>query len=70
MLKNWVGGGLGQVRTKHLLAQTISNKVFGIKRSNPVKVDRKGKVWYLLLRVFKFLSRSATRLTCGESDLY
>ena len=44
--------GLGGVRTKNLLAQTIPDKVCGIKWSNPVKLDRKRKVWYVFLRVF------------------
>ena len=39
-----VGMGLGQVRTKKLLAQTISDKIFGTKWSNPVKLDRKKKI--------------------------
>ena len=30
----------------------IPDKIFGTKWSNPVKLDRKRKVWYLLLRVF------------------
>ena len=47
-----VGRGLSRVRTKNLLAQLISDKIFGTKWSNPVKLDRKRKVWYVLLRVF------------------
>ena len=50
--KNGVGKGLGQVRIKNLLAQTIPDKIFGTKWSNPVKLDRRRKVWYLFLRVF------------------
>ena len=50
-----VGRGLGQVRIKNLLAQTIPDKIFGTKWSNPVKLNRKRKVWYLFLRVFKLL---------------
>ena len=50
-----VEGGLGRVRTKYLLAQTIPKKIFGTKWSNPVKLDRKRKVWYLFLRVFQLL---------------
>ena len=34
---------LGRDRTKNLLPQAISEKIFGIKWSNPVKVDRKKK---------------------------
>ena len=44
--------GLGRVWTKDLLAQTIPDKIFGTKWSNPVKLDRKRKVWYLFLPVF------------------
>ena len=47
-----VGRGLGRVRNKNLLAQTIPEKIFGTKWSNPVKRDRKRKVWYLFLRAF------------------
>ena len=46
-----VGKGLGQVRAKTLLAQTIPGKIFGAKWSNPVKLYRRRKVWYLFLRV-------------------
>ena len=42
----------GRVRTKCLFAQTIPDKMFETKWSNPVKLDRKRKVWYLFLRVF------------------
>ena len=31
---------------------TIPPKIFGIKWSNQVKLDRKRKIWYLFLRVF------------------
>ena len=47
-----IGGGLGQVRAKNMLAQIIPDKIFGIKWNNPVKLDRKRKFWYLFLRVF------------------
>ena len=40
-----VGRGLGQVRIRSLLAQTIPDKIFKTKWSNPVKMDRKRKVW-------------------------
>ena len=50
--KNGVAKGLGRVRAKNLLAQTIPDKIFGTKWSNPVKLDKKKKVWYLFLRVF------------------
>ena len=30
---------------------TIPDKILGTKRRNPVKVDRKKEVWYLILRV-------------------
>ena len=50
--KNWSWKGLGWVRIKNLLAQTIPNKIFGTKWSNPVKLVRKIKVWYLFLHVF------------------
>ena len=47
-----VGRGLDRVKTKNFLAQAIPDKIFGIKWSNLVKLDRKRKVWYLFLRVF------------------
>ena len=47
-----VGRGLGQERIKILLAQTIPDKIFGTKWSNPAKLDRKRKVLYLFLRAF------------------
>ena len=47
-----VGRGLGRVRTKNLLAQTILDKIIWNKMECPVKVDRKIKVWYVFLRVF------------------
>ena len=50
--KNVVGRGLGRVSIKSLLAQPITEKIFGTKWSNPVKLNRKRKVWYLFLRVF------------------
>ena len=31
---------------------TIPDKIFGTKWTNPVKLDRIRKVWYLFLRVF------------------
>ena len=31
---------------------TILDKIFGTKWSNPVKMDRERKLWYLFLRVF------------------
>ena len=34
------------------LQSTIPDKIFGTKWSNPVKLDRKRKVWYLFLHVF------------------
>ena len=39
-----VGRGLGRIRTKNLFAQTILDKAFGTKWSNPVKLDRKSLV--------------------------
>ena len=35
--------GLGRVKIKYLFAQTIPDKMFGTKWSNPVKLDRKKK---------------------------
>ena len=40
-----VGRGLGGVMTKILLAHIIPGKIFGPKLSNPVKLDRKRKIW-------------------------
>ena len=34
---------------------TISDKIFGTEWRNPVKLDRKRKVWYLFLRIFELL---------------
>ena len=31
---------------------TFPDKIFGTKWNNPVKLDRKRKVWYLFLRIF------------------
>ena len=31
---------------------TIPDKIFGTKWRNPVKLDRRRKVWYLFLRAF------------------
>ena len=50
-----VGTRLGGERIKNLLSQTIPDKIFGTKWSNPVKLDTKKKVWYLFLRVFLLL---------------
>ena len=44
--------GLGRVRMKKLLAQTISEEIFGRKWSNLEELERKRKVWYLFLRAF------------------
>ena len=38
-----VGKGLGRIKIKHLLAQTILEKIFGTKWSSPAKLDRKRK---------------------------
>ena len=46
------GRTVGQRKIKSWLAQTIPDKVFGIKRSTSVKLDKKTKVWYLFLRAF------------------
>ena len=37
---------------KYSYIATIPDKIFGTKWSNPVKLNRKGKIWYLFLRVF------------------
>ena len=47
-----IGRGLARLRTKHLFPQTLVDKILGTKWSNPVKLDRKRKVWYMILRVF------------------
>ena len=41
--------------SKNVLAQTMPDKILGTKWSNPVKLDRNKKGWYLLLSVFKLL---------------
>ena len=43
-----VGRVLGRIRNKSFIAQTIPEKVFGTKWSNPVKLDGKGKVWSMV----------------------
>ena len=62
-----VARGLIRVRTKNLLAQTIPDKVFGTKWRNPVKQDRKRKVWYVLLRVFYLLLAKSKFLKRDEA---
>ena len=44
--------GLGQVMTKLLLAHIIPEKIFGPKLSNPVKLDRKRKIWLSVFACF------------------
>ena len=44
--------GLGLVGGKNVLPQKILDKIFGTKWNNPVKMDKRRKVLYLLLRVF------------------
>ena len=39
-------------KIKFTSTSTIPGKIFGTKWSNPVKLERKRKVWYLFLRVF------------------
>ena len=51
-----VGRGLGGVRMNNVLAQTIPDKIFGIKWRNPVKLDRNRKVWYLFYVFLNFYS--------------
>ena len=47
-----VGRGLGWVRIKNFLPQTVPDKIFATNWSSPVKLDKNKKVWYLLFRVF------------------
>ena len=47
-----LGRGLDQVRIKYFLAQTIPDKIFGTKWSNPVKLDRKEKFGGICFCVF------------------
>ena len=49
------GWGLDQLWTKNVLAQTIPDKIFGTKWSNPVKLDMEIKIWYVFLRVSSLL---------------
>ena len=44
---------------------TIPDKIFGTKWSNPVKLDRRRKVWYLFLRVF-YLLLAKSKLLKGD----
>ena len=64
MLKNGVGRGMSQIRTTNLLAQTIPDKIFRTKWRYTVKLDRKGKVWYLFC-VFLLLLQKAIFLKGG-----
>ena len=50
--KNEVWRRLGCVVTKNIFAQTIRDKIFGIKYRNHLKLHRARKIWYLLLHVF------------------
>ena len=43
---------VGRVRAKNVLDQTIPDIIFETKWSNPVKLVKRIKVWYLFLRVF------------------
>ena len=43
MSKIGIGRGLGRVRIKYLLAETIPDKIFRTKWSNPVKLEWKKK---------------------------
>ena len=52
MSKNWSWKRNGWVKVKHLHAQTIPDKILVTKSSNPVKLGKKRKVWYLFLRIF------------------
>ena len=38
-----VGKGLGRVRAKNVLVQTIPDKIFGTKWNNPVKLNGRRK---------------------------
>ena len=42
---------------------TIPDKVLGTKWSNPVRLDRNRKVWYLFLRGFQLQSLSSRKET-------
>ena len=44
---------------------TIPDKIFGTKWSNPVKLDRRRKVWYQFLRVF-YLLLAKSKLLKGD----
>ena len=59
----------------HFAYSTIQEKIFGTKWSNPVKLDRKRKVWYLFLcfltaicKVYVLEGRLGTRL-CAHPNL-
>ena len=49
---------------------TMPDKIFGTKWSNPVKLDRKRKVWYLFLRVFQLLFAKSKFLKEDEALSY
>ena len=50
----------------HILSHsTIPDTIFGTKWSNPVKLDRKRKVWYLFLGVFQLLFAKSKFLKGG-----
>ena len=49
-LKNIMEFQISSKRESRLVLPTIPDKILGTKWSNPVKLDRKRKVWYLFLR--------------------
>ena len=50
--------GIRPTKYKNLLAHAIQGKIFGRKCSNPLKLNRKRKVWHLLLHVFNCYSKN------------
>ena len=50
--KAGVGKRLNWDRAKKVFAKTISDLIFATKWNNWVKLDKRRKFWYLLLRVF------------------
>ena len=59
-----------RLNSKFVTPQTaIPDRIFGTKWSNPVKLDRKRKVWYLFLRVY-WQSLSSWRKTRQNMGKY
>ena len=52
MSKNWSWKGTELIKDKKFACLDNPVKIFGTKWSNPVKLYRKRKVWYVLCVIF------------------